>query len=93
MSEGKRDVVPLNALIPSKWKEELEERAKARNISMADAVRDLTYQALHGRAAQDTAQARACQDDAARHVIRVIIELPELYDVIEREDKAFLKRR
>jgi hypothetical protein len=84
MSEGKRDVVPLNVLIPSKWKEELEERAEARNISMADAVRDLTDQALRGRAAQ----ARACQDDAARHVIRVIIELPELYDVMEREDKA-----
>ena len=39
--------------------------------------------------AQDAAQARACQDDAARHVIRVIIELPELYDMMEREDKAF----
>jgi hypothetical protein len=42
---------------------------------MADAVRDLIDQALHGRAAQDAAQARACQDDVARHVIRVIIEL------------------
>jgi len=39
-------------------------------------------------AAWSTAQARACQDDATRHVIRVIIEPPELYDVMEREDKA-----
>jgi len=45
----------------------------------------------HQRATTEAPKVRACQDDAARHVIRVIIELPELYNVMEREDKAFFK--
>ena len=78
MSEGK---APLHVMIPAGWKEELEKRAKEKNVSIADVARELIDQGLHG----NKAQAVKCQDDAARQVIRMIIDLLQLYDMMERE--------
>jgi len=47
MSEGK---APLSVVIPISWKEELERRAKAKNVSIADVARELIDQGLHGQA-------------------------------------------
>ena len=80
MSEGK---APLHVMIPIEWKEELERMAKEKNVSIADVARELIGQGLHGKA-----QAVKCQDDAARQVIRMIIDLLQLYDKMERENKA-----
>jgi len=80
MSEGK---APLHVMIPLEWKEELEKRAKEKNVSIADVARELIGQGLQGQA-----QAVKCQDDAARQVIRMIIDLLQLYDMMERENKS-----
>jgi len=81
VSEGK---APLHVMIPIEWKEELERMAKAKNVSIADVARELIGQGLHG----NKAQAVKCQDDAARQVIRMIIDLLQLYDMMERENKS-----
>jgi len=80
VSEGK---APLHVMIPLEWKEELEKRAKEKNVSIADVARELIGQGLQGQA-----QAVKCQDDAARQVIRMIIDLLQLYDMMERENKS-----
>ena len=61
----------------------LEKRAKEKNVSIADVARELIGQGLQGQA-----QAVKCQDDAARQVIRMIIDLLQLYDMMERENKS-----
>jgi hypothetical protein len=53
----------LSVVIPRSWKEELERRAKARNVSIADVARELIGQGLHGQA-----QAEGCSEDV-RHVM------------------------
>jgi hypothetical protein len=47
VSEGK---APLSVVIPPDWKKELEKMAKAKNVSIADVVRELIDQGLHGQA-------------------------------------------
>jgi len=79
---------PLHVMIPLDWKEELERMAKAKNVSIADVARELIDQGLHGKAQAAPAQAVKCQDDAAKQVIRMIIDLLQLYDMMEREDKS-----
>jgi hypothetical protein len=85
MSEGK---APLHVMIPSNWKEELEKMAKEKNVSIADVARELIDQGLHGKAQAAPAQAVKCQDDVARQVIRMIIDLLQLYVMMERENKS-----
>jgi len=57
VSEGK---APLHVMIPPEWKKELEERAKAKNVSIADVARELIDQGLHGKA---QAQPEGCNED------------------------------
>jgi len=47
VSEGK---APLHVMIPIEWKEELERRAKEKNVSIADIARELIGQGLQGQA-------------------------------------------
>jgi len=71
--------VTVSFAIPVSWKDELEEVAKAERKTVSELVRDFIDKGLHGQ----NAQAAQCHDEAARQVIRIIIELLQLYYATE----------
>ena len=73
--------VTVGTVIPVSWKDELEEMAKAERKTVSELVRDLIDKGLHGQNAQ--AAPTQCYDYAARQVINIIIELLQLYYMME----------
>jgi len=71
--------VTVSFAIPISWKDELEEMAKAERKTISELIRNFIIKGLHD---QDT-QAARCHDDVARQVIRIIIELLQLYYATE----------
>jgi len=76
-NEWPKTIMSFN--IPVSWKEELEKKAKAEGKSVSELVREFIDKGLHGQ----NAQATQCYDDIARQVIRIIIELLQLYYTTE----------
>jgi hypothetical protein len=70
--------VTVGAVIPIGWRDELEEMAKAERKTVSELVRDFIDKGLHGQK-----QAAQCHDEVARQVIRIIIELLQLYYAME----------
>jgi hypothetical protein len=75
MAEEKR-MAHLGVVVPSELKRQLEERARAQNMSVAELVRRLLEQGLHG--APQAAQ--PCQDNAAEQLSAFVSELLSFYE-------------
>jgi ERCC4-type nuclease len=71
--------VTVGAVIPVSWKDELEKMAMAERKTVSELVRGFIDKGLHGQ----NAQATQCYDYAARQVINIIIELLQLYYMME----------
>jgi len=69
-------MVHLGIVVPPELKRELEERARAQNTSVAELVRKLLEQGLHG--APQAAQ--GCQDNAAEQLSAFVSELLSFYE-------------
>jgi hypothetical protein len=69
-------MVHLGVVVSPELKRELEERAKAQNTSVAELVRKLLEQGLHG--APQAAQ--PCQDNAAEQLSAFVSELLSFYE-------------
>ena len=76
-NEEPKTIMSFN--IPASWKEELEKKAKAEGKSVSELIREFIDRGLHGK----DAQAVQCHDEVARQVIRIIIELLQLYYATE----------
>ena len=74
MAEEKR-MVHLGVLVPPELKKELEERARAQNVSVTELVRRLLEQGLHSQQA-----AQPCQDNAAEQLSAFVSELLAFYE-------------
>lgn len=79
-NEWPKTIMSFN--IPVDWKEELEKKAKAEGKSVSELIREFIDKGLHGKDTQ-AAQAAQCYDDAARQVIRVIVDILQLYYTME----------
>jgi ERCC4-type nuclease len=64
--------VTVGAVVPISWRDELEKMARAERKTVSELVRDIIDKSLHSQSTQ-------CHDDVARQVIRIIIDLLQLY--------------
>jgi len=71
--------VTVGAVIPISWKDKLAEMARAEGKTVSELIRDLIDKGLHGQSSQAT----QCHDDVARQVINIIIQLLQLYYMME----------
>jgi hypothetical protein len=77
MKSEPKDTVCI--VIPTSWKDELAEMAKAERKTVSELVRDFIDKGLHGQSAQAT----QCYDYAARQVINIIAQLLQLFYTME----------